>query len=67
MKSQYLVIVHGSGWVDLESVPAYWTEVPAHAACASEGATTDEAVALTRASLRRWMRDDVDVDVFIAG
>ena len=67
MKIPYLVIVHGSGWVDLESIPAYWTEVPAHAACASEGATTDEAVALARASLRRWTRDDIDVDVFVAG
>jgi hypothetical protein len=58
---------HGSGWVDLESSAAFWTEVPAHAACAAEGGTPDEAVAHSREALRRWMRPGVDVEVFVAG
>ncbi len=61
------MIVHRSGWVDLESSPAYWTEVPAHAACAAEGTTSDEAVSRTRASLRHWTSTDPPVDVFVAG
>ena len=63
----YLVIVHGSGWVDLERSASFWTEVPAHAACAAEGGTPDEAVARSRAALHRWVRPGVDVEVFIAG
>jgi hypothetical protein len=63
----FLVIVHRSGWVDLETLPAFWTEVPAHAACAADGATSEEAVSRTRESLRHWTGHDPRVEVFVAG
>jgi hypothetical protein len=65
--SPYLVIVHASGWVDLEASPPFWTEVPAHAACASEGGTPEEAVCMSRDALHRWTRRDIEVEVFVAG
>ncbi len=61
------MIVHRSGWVDLETVPAFWTEVPAHTACASEGRTMDEVVERTREALTRWTGRVARVTTLFAG
>lgn len=55
MTGEYLVIVHPAGRLDDRSAAAFWTEVPALAACASEGGSLEEAVASTRREIARWV------------
>lgn len=55
MSAEYLVIVHPAGGLDARAATGFWTEVPALAACASEGDSVEDAVASTRREIARWL------------
>jgi predicted RNase H-like HicB family nuclease len=72
MGCEFAIIVHASGQLDDARTVAYWTEVPALAACASEGPTLEEAVTNTRRSIHAWLAnqapspEDIEVRVELA-
>lgn len=51
----YRVIVHAAGQLDDDETAGYWTEVPALAACASDGQTLEEAIASTISAIKAWL------------
>lgn len=70
----YWVIVHAAGQLDDDQTAGYWTEVPALAACASDGQTLEEAISSTRGAISAWLalrggsqaREEVRVRVELA-
>ena len=52
---EFLVIVHPAGRADAEGAARYWTEVPALAACTSDGETVEQAIERLEDEIARWL------------
>lgn len=53
---EYLIIVHPAGRADAENAARFWTEVPALAACTSDGDTVEQAVRRVQSEIARWLQ-----------